>query len=47
VRLADCGPAYLRMILPALDWFKSGQGSGPASASPENSRRQGPLHASC
>jgi hypothetical protein len=27
VRLADCGPAYLQFVLPALDWFKSGHKS--------------------
>jgi hypothetical protein len=25
VRLADCGPSYLLMIVPALDWFESGR----------------------
>ncbi|KAG1667280.1 hypothetical protein FOA52_012569 [Chlamydomonas sp. UWO 241] len=24
VRLADCGPSYQQMIVPALDWFESG-----------------------
>ncbi|KAG1653947.1 hypothetical protein FOA52_002844 [Chlamydomonas sp. UWO 241] len=24
VRVADCGPSYLQMIVPALDWFESG-----------------------
>jgi hypothetical protein len=24
VRLADCGPTYLQIVVPGLDWFKSG-----------------------
>ncbi|KAG1672783.1 hypothetical protein FOA52_002771 [Chlamydomonas sp. UWO 241] len=44
MRLAACGPSYLQMIVPALDWFKSGLGRLGAFALSRELKKAGLLY---